>query len=430
MTDLTLLTAREAARHLTAGTLRSEELVRAYLDRIAEREPVVNAWEALDPDRAVAEAQARDRTAVRGPLHGLPVGIKDVIDTADMPTAYGSPIYAGHRPSTDAACVALMRDAGAVVLGKTVSTEFATFCPGKTANPHDPDVTPGGSSSGSAAAVADRMVPLAFGTQTAGSIVRPASFCGAVGYKPTYGTINRVGVKMIADSLDTVGVFARSVDDAAFFVSVLASRPRLLDRDDAAPPTIGLYRTPEWAKAEAATEAALAGAVDALVDAGARIVEVAAPAVFDGLTEAQSVIMDFEIARCLAPERLAHGGRISPQLRRNFEAGLSIGVEEYDRARDHAVSARASLDALFGGCDALLVPAAPGEAPRGLAATGDAVFNRMWTLLHVPCVAVPAGRGPNGLPVGVQMVGRVGDDRRALQAAAFLERALMACGRA
>src|SRR5258707_9868226 len=217
MVDLTMLSAREAAARIAAGTLTAETLTRACLDRIANRESVVGAWEFLDPDRAIAEARERDRATTRGPLHGVPIGVKDVMDTHDMPTAYGSPIYRGHRPAADAACVALARAAGAVVIGKTVTTEFATFHPGKTANPHNPAHTPGGSSSGSAAAVADLMVPLAFGSQTAGSVIRPASYCGVVGYKPSFGTISRTGVKPLSDSLHTVSVMARTVADSAFF---------------------------------------------------------------------------------------------------------------------------------------------------------------------------------------------------------------------
>lgn len=426
MTDLSALTAREAARRIEAGTLTAEALTRACLDRIAAREPAVNAWEFLDPEQAIAEARARDRAPVKGRLHGVPVGVKDVIDTADMPTGYGSAIYQGkHRPAADAACVALMREAGAVALGKTVTTEFATFRPGKTANPHHPGHTPGGSSSGSAAAVADGMVPLAFGTQTAGSVIRPAAFCGCVGYKPSYGTINRVGVKMISDTLDTVGVFARTVADAAFFAAVLTARPALEVPEEGLPkPRLALCRTPEWEHAGDGARAALDAARDALAGAGVDLPDVESIDEQRGLAEAQVTVMNYELARCLADERLRHPEKLSPRLRRILEEGLAISPEDYDRALAAAARGRAALARLFGEYDALVVPAAPGEAPAGLQATGDPVFNRAWTLLRTPCVTIPAWRGASNLPVGVQLVGRIGDDARVLRAAAFLEQAL------
>ncbi len=311
----------------------------------------------------------------------MPIAVKDLIDTADMPTEYGSPIYRGHRPTADAACVALARAAGAVVLGKTVTTEFATFSPGKTANPHNPAHTPGGSSSGSAAAVADGMAPLAFGSQTAGSVIRPASFCGVVGYKPSFGLIGRAGVKPLADSLDTVGVMARNVADAAFFAGVLTERPAL--RHLAMPrqaPRFGLYRTPMWAEAEPATVAALDRARAALDDAGAAVEELAIAPEHQGLTEAQDRIMGFELSRALAWERIRHSAELSPPLAQLLDAGMAVGAAEYDAALAEADFARAGLDRFFGRCDAVLVPAAPGEAPAGLGYTGDPVFNRMWTL--------------------------------------------------
>jgi len=247
VTDPRSLTVREAARQIAERQLTAEALTAAYLDRIAARETVVGAWQYLDRERALAAARQRDAEPTRGPLHGIPIAVKDLIDTVDMPTAYGSSIYRGHRPAADASCVALARAAGAVVLGKTVTTEFAAFTPGKTANPRNPAHTPGGSSSGSAAAVADGMVPLAFGSQTAGSIIRPAAYCGCIGYKPSFGLINRAGVKPLADSLDTIGVFAGTVEDAAFFAGVLSERPAL--RHLVVPskaPRFGLYRTQMW----------------------------------------------------------------------------------------------------------------------------------------------------------------------------------------
>jgi Asp-tRNA(Asn)/Glu-tRNA(Gln) amidotransferase A subunit family amidase len=425
VTDPRSLSARDAARQIADQRLTAEALVTAYLDDIAARESVVGAWQYIDRDQALAEARQRDAEPPRGPLHGIPIAVKDLIDTADMPTAYGSPIYRGHRPAADASCVALARAAGAIVLGKTVTTEFATFTPGKTANPRNPAHTPGGSSSGSAAAVADGMAPLAFGTQTAGSVIRPASFCGCIGFKPTFGLINRAGAKPLADSLDTVGVYARTVDDAAFFAGVLSERPPL--RHLALPvrtPRFGLYHTPMWDEAEPATAAALDAARAALERAGAKVEELAIAPDHRGLTAAQDKIMGFETVRALAYERTRHSAELSPRLAQLLDAGMAIGSEEYDAARALTETARAGLAGFFDGCDAILVPAAPGEAPAGLGYTGDPVFNRMWTLLGVPCVTVPAHWGESGLPTGVQLIGRIQDDARLMACAAFLERAL------
>jgi Asp-tRNA(Asn)/Glu-tRNA(Gln) amidotransferase A subunit family amidase len=427
VTDLRSLSARDAARQIAERRITAEELASAYFERIAAREAEVGAWQYFDREAALAAARRRDSEPPRGPLHGIPIAVKDLIDTVDMPTAYGSPIYRGHRPAADASCVALARAAGAVVLGKTVTTEFATFTPGKTANPQNLAHTPGGSSSGSAAAVADGMVPLAFGTQTAGSVIRPGAYCGCVAYKPSFGLINRAGVKPLADSLDTIGVFARSVEDAAFFVGVLAERPAL--RHLAVPeqaPRFGLCRTPMWDEAEPATAAALDAARAALERAGAVVAELPIAPEHRGLTEAQDTVMGFETVRALAHERIEHSAELSPRLAQLIDAGMAIGADVYDEALARAAAARAGLDAFFGGCDAILVPAAPGEAPAGLGNTGNPLFNRMWTLLGVPCAALPARWAQNGLPTAVQLVGRTRDDARLMGCAAFLERALVA----
>jgi Asp-tRNA(Asn)/Glu-tRNA(Gln) amidotransferase A subunit family amidase len=422
--DLRSLSAREAARQIAERRITAEALVTVYLDRIEAREAVVGAWQYLDREQALAAARRRDAEAPQGPLHGVPIAVKDLIDTVDMPTAYGSAIYRGHRPDADASCVALARAAGAIVLGKTVTTEFATFTPGKTANPRNPAHTPGGSSSGSAAAVADGMVPLAFGTQTAGSVIRPGAYCGCVAYKPSFGLINRAGVKPLADSLDTIGVFARSVDDAAFFAGLLSERPSLRRLTVPQPPRFGLYRTPLWDQAEPATAAALDTARSALERAGAVVTELAIAREHEGLTEAQDTIMWFETVRALAYERIEHSAQLSPRLAQLIDAGMAIGADVYDQARSRAAAARAALDAFFGPCDAVLVPAAPGEAPVGLGNTGNPIFNRMWTLLGVPCAALPAAWADNGLPTAVQLVGRVHGDTGLMACAAFLEQAL------
>ena len=426
MADLRSLTVREAARQVAERRLTAAALAAAYLDRIDARETVVGAWQYLDREQVLAAARQRDAEPPRGPLHGIPIAVKDLIDTADMPTSYGSAIYRGHRPAADASCVALAKAAGAVVLGKTVTTEFAAFTPGKTANPRNPAHTPGGSSSGSAAAVADGMAPLAFGTQTAGSVIRPAAYCGCVGYKPSFGMINRAGVKPLADSLDTIGILARRVEDAAFFAGVLSERPALRHLAvPGEPPRFGLYRTPMWDEAEPATAAAaLDTAREALEREGAAVAELAIAPEHHGLAEAQNTIMCFEAVRAFAYERTLRSAELSPRFAQMLDGGMTVGADEYDRALAHAAEARVGLAAFFGSCDAVLVPAAPGEAPLGLGNTGDPIFNRMWTLLGVPCVTLPARWAENGLPTGVQLIGRIGDDPRVLACAAFLERAL------
>ena len=427
MPDPLTLSARDAAREIAAGRLSAEALVAACLERIAAREPVVGAWHHLDRDAALAAARCCDTSAPSGPLHGIPIAVKDLIDTVDMPTGYGSAIYEGHRPAADAACVALARAAGAIVLGKTVTTEFACFTAGKTANPHNPAHTPGGSSSGSAAAVADRMVPLALGTQTAGSVIRPAAYCGVVGFKPSFGVIPRAGVKPLAESLDTIGTMARNVADAAFFAGILGGRPGLREvAMPAAPPRFGFYRTPMWEEAEPSTEAALDHARAALERAGAQIAEIEVPPEHRGLTAAQETIMGFELVRGLAYERLQHSAELSPRLAQLLDAGMTVGPDAYDAACAETAVARARLDGFFGPCDALLAPAAPGEAPAGLGYTGNPVFSRMWTLLGVPCVTLPAIWGASGLPTGIQLIGRPGRDAQLMAAALFAERALAA----
>src|SRR6266568_5559241 len=329
------LSARDAAWEIAAGRLSAEALV--------------GAWHHLDRDAALTAARHCDRSAPSGPLHGIPIAVKDLIDTVDMPTGYGSPIYRDHRPAADASCVALARAAGAVVLGKTVTTEFAAFTPGKTANPRNPAHTPGGSSSGSAAAVAAGMVPLALGTQTAGSVIRPAAYCGVVGFKPSFGVIPRAGVKPLADSLDTIGTIARNVGDAAFLAGILGGRPGLREvAMAAAPPRFGLYRTPMWEEREPTTEAALDHARAALERAGAQIAEIAVPPEHRGLSAAQETVMGFELVRGLAYERLQHSAALSPRLGQLLDAGMTVGADAYDAACAETAAARARLDGFFG----------------------------------------------------------------------------------
>ena len=427
MKSLHMLSASEAARQIAAGKITSEALVRSCLDRIEAREDDVQAWAFLDCEAALRQARAVDAGPRRGLLHGLPVGVKDLIDTADMPTTYGSPIYSAHRPAWDAPCVALTRAAGGVILGKTVTTEFAVMHPGKTRNPHHVGHTPGGSSSGSAAAVADGMVPLAFGTQTAGSIIRPAAFCGVVGYKPSFGLINRAGVKALSDTLDTVGTIARTVPDAALFAAALTGRNDLLI-DDSRPPAakvrVGICRTHEWQHAQPEMIDALESVARRLAAAGAQTVEITLPAKYAQLVEAQTAIMFAEQAQSLAHERLSCWTNLSPKLQGILEAGLKVTVARYDTAQALARNCRRTLGTVFADCAVLLAPSAPGAAPSGLGMTGDPVFNRMWTLLHTPCVNIPVAATANGLPVGLQVVGPVGSDARTLAAAYWLHHTL------
>ncbi|MEQ6916141.1 amidase [Halomonas aquatica] len=420
MTSTTWRTALDGLAAIGAGELTSEALMRECLQRVAVREPDVAAWQYLDEDRALEEARRRDASASRGPLHGMPVAVKDLFSTHDMPTGCGSDIYADHLPASDAAVVALIRRAGGIVMGKTVTTEFAFFSPGGTRNPHDPTRTPGGSSSGSAAAVADGMVPWALGTQTAGSIIRPASYCGVAGYKPTYGLINTAGLKPAAWSLDTVGVFARNVPDARQLAGVLSGRDLTPSRPATPPPRVGLCLTPQWEAATADTEQALREAVRCIRGAGGEVHEVSLPASFDELLEAQRTIMIYEASRSLAFERDLHGDQLSDQLKALLDEGSVLPAERYDQARRIARACRAELDRLFADSDVLLAPSAPGEAPAHVTGTGDPVFNRIWTLLGTPCVNVPGLTGANGMPVGVQLIGPLDGDLTTLEVADWL----------
>jgi len=397
----------------------------AYLDRIRLREPAVSAWAWLEPDRALTAARAADDSQPSGPLHGRAIGIKDVIDTVDMPTAYGSPIYEGHRPAADAACVAMLRAAGAIVLGKTATTEFAAIHPARTVNPLDPARTPGGSSSGSAAAVADGMVWAALGTQTAGSVIRPASFCGVVGYKPTFGTINRAGLKPLSEFTDTIGAFARDVADAALVVAIAGNRPELRRIASLpAPPRIALCKTPYWEQAEPPTRAALESAAEGLRAAGAIVFEHELPAVCVGLGEAGMTILVREACQSLAHELRTAPERVSAGLRDLLARDDAASAAAYDAARALAVECRSLVDDVFSDCDAILTPSAPGEAPLGLASTGSPVFNHLWSLLHLPCVTVPGLKGPGGMPIGVQLVGPRGHDAILLAIAEWAQRLL------
>ena len=414
MDDLVGQPVTELAALLLTGRLGVEELATACLDAIAAREQELRAWVTIDRDAVLAQARKLDAVdpADRGPLHGIPVGVKDIIDTADLPTEYGSRIYAGHRPSLDAEVVAGLRAAGALVVGKTVTTEFALFTAGPTTNPHDRSRTPGGSSSGSAAAVGAATIPLAIGTQTAGSVVRPASFCGVVGVKPTFGTLPTTGVKPCSPTLDTVGIFAREISGAAYALHALTGGavPRSVDRE---PVRVGFARTPEWSWIPQDTRSLVERAVEQIA-AELEVVEVGLP--FAGLVEAQTVIMQVEATSALSAERTRHADQLSPALQEVLRAGDHV-VWAYEAALTHVERCRGRLGEVFDGVDVLLAPSVLGEAPPLEEGTGDPLLCRTWTALGTPAVSVPGLTGPAGLPLGIQMIAPPGSDGLALAGA-------------
>ncbi|EYC49655.1 amidase [Hylemonella gracilis str. Niagara R] len=418
--DLHQLSATKLARGLQSRSLSAEAVARACLARVAERDGELKAWVHVDENLVLAQARALDQGPVRGLLHGLPVGVKDVFDTHDMPTQYGSPIYTGNRPNADAAPVALAREAGAVLLGKTATTEFSTFQASPTRNPRKLQHTPGGSSSGSCAAVGDDMVPLAFGAQTAASIIRPAAYCGVVGYKPTHGLISGVGVKPLSHTLDTIGCIARTVDDVALFAAALSGDKTLTDLPAIHKPLrIGLCK-PHADQLLPETHAVMELAAKKLAAAGAKVVEISLSPDHAELTQAHIDIMAFETARALSDERLRHWDEISAGLRGVIDKGLQMDYAHYAAQLRYAEETRATLPALYGRCDVLLAPSAAGEAPLFEAGTGDPTWCRMWTLLGLPCVHLPFTQGPQGLPVGLQAIGPLHRDRALLTASRWM----------
>jgi Asp-tRNA(Asn)/Glu-tRNA(Gln) amidotransferase A subunit family amidase len=417
-TPLHQLEAWQAAALLARRELKAVDLVRACLDRISERDPQVQAFVHLNADAALAQARQLDAGPVRGLLHGLPFGVKDLFDTFDMPTTYGSPIYAQHQPLADAAAVALCREAGAVLLGKTVTTELANMFPGITRNPHNLAHTPGGSSSGSAAAVADCMLPLALGTQTAGSLIRPAAFCGIVGYKPSHNRVPKAGVKSLSETLDTLGGFGRSVRDVGLLGAVLTGDMRMADPAtyaQTAAPRIGLCKTPEWDQIDSDTRQAWAQAEKALHGVGTAM---ALPAGLDNLVTVQKEVQAYETARSFTHERMHQHSQLSSPLQALLAHGMTISGEAHARNLQTTANARSQAAALFSNFDVLLSPSSIGEAlPMALGITGDPLFCRTWTLLGLPCIHLPFARGRNGLPIGLQLVSAYGDDHRLLASA-------------
>ena len=417
--NLNELPAAKIASAIAAGEFTAEDVMRDCLVRIEARESALSAWACFDPELAMAEARASDKAPAKGVLHGVPIGVKDVIDTSDYPTEMGSPIYRGHRPQTDAACVAQLRAAGAIILGKTVTCEFAGMTPAATRNPLDPARTPGGSSSGSAAAVADHMVPIALGTQTRGSILRPASYCGIVGYKPSFGLVARAGLKFAAESFDTIGVLARTIDDVQLSASVLFGAPRATMQALSSPPTIGVCRD-GLDRSENESEKALEDATARLGAAGARLQPFAFPDDVGDFTAATKVINDVERARAIAWEWRTKPDLISDRMRATIEEGLRTPSEKYIAALRLMEDSRTRIRAGFDGIDIVLAPCVNGEAPVGIDYTGDPFFQGLWTALHLPTISIPSHFGPSGLPVGIQLVGRKYEDEALLAAARWV----------
>jgi Asp-tRNA(Asn)/Glu-tRNA(Gln) amidotransferase A subunit family amidase len=443
--SLCALGLSEAVADIREGRITSAELVGDCLKRVDEVEAGVQAWAFLDRDHALAQAKALDmhrrEGKALGALHGVPIGIKDIFDTGDMPTELGSPLWAGRTPRRDAAAVARLRAAGAVIMGKTVTTEYAYFHPGKTRNPHDRERTPGGSSSGSAAAVAAAMVPGAIGSQTNGSVIRPAAFCGVVGFKPTHGLIPRSGALMLSRTLDHVGVFARSVEDVALLAEALAgfdeedsdTRPlahphftAVAASEPPLQPRFAFVRSPAWTHAEPATQEAFAELVGALGEQASKI-ELGTS--FDTAIDRHRTIMEVEMAHNLHRDYEQGRDQFSAQLRQLIERGREYKAIDYTRAVAGIDPLNAALAAVFDEFDVILTPAAPGEAPRGLASTGNPAFCTIWTYLGVPAVTVPLLRSEAGLPLGAQLVGRRGNDARLLRSARWLVKTLGREGR-
>ena len=411
--------------------------MQACLERIRDVEPTVQAWTYLDEEHALAQARQADERRRSGegvgPLNGVPVGIKDIVDTSDMPTENGTVLHAGRAPRDDAKVVAALRAAGAVILGKTVTTECAYFSPGKTRNPWNPEHTPGGSSSGSAAAVAASMVPLALGTQTNGSVIRPAAFCGVYGFKPTHGLIPRTGILKLSRALDHVGIFARTLDDIALAAEQIAGydegdpdtrlRARVpfasvLNEEPPIPPMLGFIKTPHWERMNADAKEGFGELVATL---GKQVEEIDLMASAEDAWDWQKLIMEVDMAASFEREWERGRDKLSPQLRALIERGREIKAVDYQRAQRGVTQMVASFDDLFmERYDAIITPSALGSAPKGLESTGDPAFCSMWSLCGMPAISLPLLQDSGGLPVGVQLVGRRNFDARLLRTARWL----------
>lgn len=425
--DLSVLCATEVLAAIEGGLLSCEEVCSHYLQRIAERQEEVRAFVHLDNEAVLRQARLLQADTAALSLRGLPIAIKDLSDTADMPTSYGSPIYRGYRPSSDAACVAMARSAGAIVLGKAATVEFGASRACDTRNPHNVRHTPGGSSAGSAAAVADGQALLATGSQTGGSIIRPAAFCGVVGFKPTFGTLSPAGTRGFCWSLDTIGLFARNVGDATLFFGAL--RDAELQSKNGG--TSFMPRVARFIGSfDAKTEPEMARRMDEIEDglrvAGVSVTRLAPGPDFSRTLDWQRTISRYEMARSMAYEWTRFGNQLSLELQTEIAEGRSIGENEYRAAKAGARVVAGEIEGLFADYDVLLTYATPGEAPLGLETTGDATFNRSWSLLGLPCISLPAGKGPNGLPLAIQLVGHAFADEGLLRAARWIEEALRA----
>ena len=420
------LSAVELARLITAGEASPETVTRSFIDAIHERERDIQAFAWFDADRAIASARELQLVSRRGPLHGLPVAVKDNIETADIATSYGSPIYLGHRPNADAACVAALKDAGAYVLGKTVCAELANFTPGPTRNPHNLAHTPGGSSSGSAAAVAAHFAPLALGTQTAGSVIRPAAFCGVVGYKPSFGQMSTNGMMAFATTLDQPGVFARNVADAAFLASCLTANRSAITPEVKplrSTPRLAAVRSPVWHLAQPEQRLQFETDIRRLRDAGAAVDVLELPLEFDGAHKVHRTIMYYEAARLAQPARAVSRSGFSDYLNAALDEGEAIRDPDYREALKLRGQYQQSLAHFFDrGYSAIITPPAAGEAPATLANTGDPRFCTIWTLAGVPAITLPTGLGPKGMPLGLQLIGAAEEENYLLATAAWCER--------
>ncbi len=420
--DLSSSTIADLVPRLRSRQVSAEAVVQACLARVEARESEVKAWAFIDAELALRQARNLDQSIVRGPLHGIPIAVKDIFDTFDMPTCNGSVIHAERQPDADAPVVAMLREAGAVILGKTVTTEFAYFHPGPTVNPHDASRTPGGSSSGSAAAVAAGMAPVGLGSQTAASVIRPASFCGVVGYKSRLGCFPMSGVSPLARSLDSFGWMTRSVADAAIVFAALSGLDIEFDIAPEVSPSVGVCRTPVWEKADGDMQALLETTAERLAAAGAGVVDVVLPPLFERLVDAQKTVMAFETAQAMADLRRRHGGQLSRRLMDLLEEGAATDYGDYRGALALAERGRIELQSLAHDVDVLIAPSACGEAPVGLEATGDPIFSRMWTLLGSPCISLPMGLGSNGMPLGLQLIGPMHDEEALFRAASWVEK--------
>jgi Asp-tRNA(Asn)/Glu-tRNA(Gln) amidotransferase A subunit family amidase len=430
------MSAAQAAAAIQSGEITSEELVKACLEQINAQEDSIGAWVYLDPEYAMQQARDADRHRRSGksvgPLHGIPVGIKDIFDTKDMPTEDGTALHAGRTPAYDATAVALLREAGAIIMGKTVTTELAVYAPGKTRNPHDPARTPGGSSSGSAAAVAAGMVPLAIGTQTNGSIIRPASYCGICGFKPTHGLISRYRILQQSRILDQVGVFGRTVEDVALMAQQLMAfddrdpdlrprtRPNLIDTATQEPlmtPRLAFVKTPAWDQADEDVQGAFAELEEFLGD---RVEELDLSELLENAIDWHRAIMEADLAKNFRREYERGKNSLSETLQEMIERGQQCLAMDYNYAQEHIPALNSELDEILMEYDAIITPATTGEAPLGLESTGSPVFCTPWSLCGVPSISVPILQGSNGMPIGVQMISNKHDDARLLRTANWL----------